>query len=131
MILARFMFWNFVYLFRNRWRREELHEALKRLTRCHNPYRKFKPVVYRNDGMGEWAVWFGDESAFTRANQWVCVDMHIGNDSATVVGFDIWDSSMEQDDKRRLRDRLFTRLSRNPELLEEIALRLESEESVA
>lgn len=70
--------------------------------RTQQPWRKFKPSVFRNHDGKQWQVYFTAERDFTVSNRTLMVEPHIGQESGKVVGLTIRDEALtklEQDTK--------------------------------
>lgn len=88
------LFWNLVYLFRPRWRREPLQQYLLRGWRCRWP-RDFKPSIWYNECGGYWEVYLSDDSYYASQSYTLPVAVvFLSQDDDRVVGFQIWDEHM-------------------------------------
>lgn len=90
---ARWFFWRVFYTFRLRPKTFEGY--MLRAIRRRWPWRKFRPSVWHNDDGKEWQIYFADERAFTERRT-ISVDCHIGMDSGTIVGFDVYDEILKR-----------------------------------
>lgn len=95
----RWLFWRVVYLFRPQ--PKELLPYLLRGERLRPPWWKFEPYVWHNpDGM-MWHVYLADERSYTRPDQTLRVELHIGEESGRVVGFNVFDESLAAEEVTR------------------------------
>ena len=92
---VRWLFWRSAYVFRNRWRRESLDQYLRRWQRCGWPWKKFKPCAYHNDRLKKWQIHLSDEVSYTKPRVTITVNAHISDATGKIIGFDVWDETLE------------------------------------
>lgn len=92
---ATWLFWTVTYWFRRR--PNELSEVLLKGRRTWWPWKKFRPNAWHNDVGEQWEVYFTDERAYTERRT-IDLDVHIGNESGDIVGFDVYDKTLLRKD---------------------------------
>jgi hypothetical protein len=97
MKLIRYLFWNLVYLFDYR-KSVTVNDWIKRFKRTRNPFRKFKPSVYFNEGLNEWQVYLKDCRSITwpLRNVTLSLNIMVDSDSGEIVGFDLFKKELER-----------------------------------
>ena len=96
---VRWVFWLSVYLFRPRPR--ELVSYLLRGKRLRPPWWKFRSSAWHNDPGSMWEVCLSDESSYTVSKRTLTVDLHIGQESGKVTGFNVRDECLHEADEAK------------------------------
>jgi len=88
----RWAFWRVVYLFLRKPR--DLTDWLTKSERIRPPWWQFRPNVWHNDDGRMWHVWLDNESAYTKSEQDLRVELHVGQETGRIVGFNVWDENL-------------------------------------
>ena len=95
MRLRKFTVWLFWWLYYAcRPAPRDLFPRLDRAMRTRPPWWKFRPCVWHNDDGDHWHVMLTDERAYTKSRT-IKLDCHIGMESGNIVGFNVWDETLE------------------------------------
>jgi hypothetical protein len=82
------LFWTVRYACRRTPR--SLDEWLLKTERTWWPWKKCQPSVWHNDDGNQWHIYLTDEQSYTEPRT-VRLDCHIGMESGSIVGFNVWD----------------------------------------
>ncbi len=89
---AIWLFWTLYYACRPSPR--SFDDKMSRMLRTWWPWRKFRPSVWHNDDGAMWHIYLTDERTFSRL-QTIKVDCQIGMESGNIVGFNVWDETLQ------------------------------------
>ena len=93
--LLTYLFWKVHYACRPAPTSLESH--VQRGIRTRLPWWKFRPVVFRNNEGSMWHIYLTEERSYTKRGM-IEVDIHIGQDSGDIVGFNVWDETLRVGD---------------------------------
>lgn len=90
---VKWLFWTVVYFFTPH--SKDFDKAMTRLLRTRNPWWKFKPFIYHSDDGNMWQIYLEDEAHYVERRT-LTLECHVGQESGRIVGFDIWDETLER-----------------------------------
>jgi hypothetical protein len=91
----KWIFWSAFYAFRRQ--PKDMFTYLVRGERTRVPWWKFEPCVWHNKDGNMWHVRLTDEEDYVVSwDRQLRVSVHLGLDGHTVVGFDVFDESLNE-----------------------------------